>query len=941
MPIRFSRAAMRSFCVAFTAISTLSIAAAAAPLPSWPHTDVVQDPALVTGTLPSGMRYEILPNATPKGVVSIRFRIAAGSMQENENQRGLAHFMEHMAFRGSTHFADMGIINTLQRLGLSPGADTNAGTGQNQTVFQFDLPRTDDLTVDTALSVARDIASEATIDPLNAKNESGVVLSELRLRDTPTLRAGAAQLAFMFRDPRAGALPNGNPAIVATAPVDLIRQFYRDYYRPERATLIVVGDIDPAKMEAKIKARFSDWQSVGTGPDDPIISIPVNRGLEASNYSETGLPPSTVMAWIGPHNTAGDTSAEEKRLFTQEVAFVVFNRRLQQASAGEDHPFITASGSRQEFLELAQVTTIGMSHDPDHWREALQAVERIRQQVLQQGVTQGEIDNAVAQLRSRLENEAQGVATQQTPALATMFVRVVGENGVYTNPTQNLVNFDVYTKGLKLAAVNAAFKNAFTGSGPLIFESGPKPVEGGEAAILTAFRQASSAKVAKVVIAPEVKTWPYSNFGTPGKVKETHKADDLDVTYVQFANGVRLTVKPTTFRADQILVSVKVGNGRLDLPSDHRTAIWAATGGALIGGGLTAIDYPNMTRLLSSKIYRATFGLGEDGFILSGETRPADLNIQLQVLAAYTKAPAFRPTVFEQTRNTVLNQLPQLDATPANMMTSRAPGPLHNGDPRWGLPSISEVQNAKLEDLKALLLPILKKGPIDITIVGAVTADQAIKAVAATFGALPARGKPVTVADKKAVKFPPTNSDPFILASTGQEGQGLASIAWPVPGRFTDLKENAALVLIEDYVGGSLVGRLRGAGLTYVANANGVFSKTFDYGYIQAYAEMPPDQTARFYGTVDNIVAELQLYTISNGVLDQIRAPVLANFAKAKLTNEYWLGALDGTALDESKLAIIRDWEANMKAVTPSDILRLSKKYLDKSVAWKLQVTGK
>src|ERR1700761_630816 len=162
----------------------------------WPKSDVPPDPAVTFGVLPNGMRYAIMHNATPAGSVSVRFRIAAGSMQETDSQRGLAHFLEHMAFRGSAHVADGEIDKSLERLGLRFGADTNASTDQDETIYQFDLPKSDDETVDTVLTYTREIASNLNLDPAAAKTEAGVVNSELALRDMVSNRALQSELDF-------------------------------------------------------------------------------------------------------------------------------------------------------------------------------------------------------------------------------------------------------------------------------------------------------------------------------------------------------------------------------------------------------------------------------------------------------------------------------------------------------------------------------------------------------------------------------------------------------------------------------------------------------------------------------------------------------------------------------------------------------------------------
>lgn len=262
---------------ALTALAVLCLAAPATGAPAqektWPqlHSDLPADPAVRFGTLPNGMRYAVMRNASPARQASLRFRIGSGSLEETDAEQGLAHFLEHMSFKGSTHVPPGEEVKILQRKGLAFGPDTNASTGWDETVFMLDLPETDADTIDTGLMLMRETAGELLISPAALEPERGVVLSEERLRDTPDYRANVAQIDFLLEGQLAPKrFPIGKVDIVQHAPASLLREFYHANYRPDRATLIAVGDFDPAAMEQKIKARFSDWQPVGPETAPPI-----------------------------------------------------------------------------------------------------------------------------------------------------------------------------------------------------------------------------------------------------------------------------------------------------------------------------------------------------------------------------------------------------------------------------------------------------------------------------------------------------------------------------------------------------------------------------------------------------------------------------------------------------------------------------------------------
>src|SRR6201996_7377857 len=240
--------------------------------------DVKADPDIRFGDLPNGMRYAIKRPATPAGQAALRLRFDAGSLMETDAQQGLAHFLEHMAFNGSKHVPEGEMVKTLERHGLAFGADTNASTNFDETVYKLDLPKTDDDTVDTSLNLLREAASNLTLAQDAVDRERGVVLSEERASDSPGYEVYKARLGFELPGQLMPTrLPIGKVDILRKAPAGLIADFYHHYYRPERATLVAVRDFEPAEMEAKMRARFGDWKAVGPVRPEPALGKVADR----------------------------------------------------------------------------------------------------------------------------------------------------------------------------------------------------------------------------------------------------------------------------------------------------------------------------------------------------------------------------------------------------------------------------------------------------------------------------------------------------------------------------------------------------------------------------------------------------------------------------------------------------------------------------------------
>jgi zinc protease len=924
-------------CVAVAALAGPALAQAPAPTWAQAGSDIAPDPAVRFGVLPNGMRYAIMKNATPAGQTSIRLRIGSGSLEENDDQQGLAHVLEHMAFQGSTRVPRGEMIKILERNGLAFGPDTNAQTGWTQTVYMLDLPKSDPALLDTGLMLMRETASELLIDPKALETERGVVLSEERLRDTPEYRALKAQINLLAHGQRiTERYPIGLVPVVKGAPASLVRDFYRANYRPERATLVVVGDFDPAEVEAKIKAEFAAWAPVGPPTAEPDLGQVEKRGLTVSLVDVPGAQTLTYIAWARPYDASPDTKTKRRREVVENLALAVLNRRLGRLATAPNPPFLAADASFENLLHSAKVAVIEGASAPGAWRPALTTIEQEVRRLTTFGVSQAEIDQETAQSRAQLVNAVAGVHTRPTPELASGLADSTDENLVFTEPATDLALYDEAVKDVTPEEVDAAAKRIFAGAGPLVELETPTPVDGGEKTVADAF----AASAAIPVIAPVAEkaiVWPYRSFGPAGAVKTQTQIADLGATVVRFANGVALTVKPTDFRKDQVLVTVAIGHGREGLPADRAAPLWAAP--AFIEGGFEALSHEDSERALAGRIYGAQLGVTDSAFQLQGATRPADLSTQMQVLAAYVAHPGYRTEAFERFRQGWLTALPQLAATPEGVLGRDLEQQLHAGDRRWETPNEADLKAAKPDDLKALLAGPLSTEPVEITIVGDVTVEEAIKQTAATFGALPARPAPDLKAGTAAV-FPAPSASPIVESDGGRADQAVAVAAWPVTDFYQNMHEARADILAGEVLENRLIDRVRNAeGATYSPSVSVALSETFRrYGRSLAFVEMPPQKLPGFYADLAELTADMRDKGITADELERARNPHVASIKKAMLTNEYWLQRLEGSVADPRRLELIRTTLPDYDSLTAADVQMAAARDFDAAKTWKLEV---
>ena len=921
-----------------------SMAQTVAPSDPWAQaaSDIPADSNVRFGVLPNGMQYALLRNATPPGQASFRLRIDAGSLMENEDQLGLAHFMEHMAFNGTTNIPENELLRILERRGLAFGADTNAYTGFDETVYMLELPNAEEGTVDDSLRIMREQVSEALMAPDAVDAERNVIVGEERLRNTPGLRSIKAQLGLFAPGQRvSNRLPIGDLNIIRNAPRERFVEFYQGYYRPERATFIAVGDFDIDQMEAKVRNAFESWRPTGPAAPEPDLGTVAPRGPETRILVEPAVQSSIELAYIRSPDRDPDSVAERRDNLVRRLGVAVLNRRLGEIARADNPPFIGASGGESELVDSFMSASVSAQFNPGEWKRALETIEQEQRRLIQFGVSDAELQREITASRAALENAVAGAATRRTPNLAAGLVGAVNNRTVFNTPQTSLALFNAAVADLTAAQVNQVLPSVFQGQGPLALVVTPVEIEGGEAAVTAALEASRLVPVTAPAVQAELE-WPYAQFGTPGTVQQRTELAQVGATVVTFANGVRLTVKPTDFRDEQILVSVRTGLGELGLPTD-RVDPQSLAPLVFTAGGLGKLTADELNRVLNGRIYSAGFSTDSDSYTLTGATRPQDLQLQTQVLAAYLTDPGLRPAPFQQIKAFFPQIIAQQMATPGGAFGLQASELLAGGDKREALPTAAEIGGWTNEDMSASLRRSLSAGPIDVVMVGDVTVDDAIASVASTFGALPARSADATPpAGSDQRRFPAGVSEPVRLTHNGPAEQALAYIAWPTTDAATDRTEARRISMLSAVLNLRVLEEIRERqALAYSPGVGSSASDVFPgYGSIIVRGETAADKLTAFYAAVDGIIAKLRDEPITEDELNRARLPAIESLRRSQASNEYWLGQLSEVAENPADVEQTLTHISDLEAVTPADVQALARQYLRDDTAWKATVTA-
>jgi len=897
------------------------------------QSDIQPDPAARFGRLPNGMTYVIYQNATPVGTLSMHLRIAAGSLMESDRERGLAHFIEHMAFNGSLNIKTDDLLPLLQRHGIKLGPDAEAFTLPNKTEYMLDLPKNDADTIDTALFVLREFASNLTFAPSAVERERSVVLGEERLRETPPVIAQTHWLEAAF--PGQKFAPHGNPIglpeIIKTATPDTLRGYYDAFYRPELATLVVVGDIDPNTMEARIKTKFGDWQARGPAR---TVNFGVYQSKGEKTFIETAksLPDTMTVTWFRPFDPAARTRKISDDDLTDSLLISALNLRLQHETQQPASALAAANVSQQSIYQTARIFQLGVIPKSGQDEAALVQALTLVHQMADKGVSLDEVAPVLAQLDAYFTQSDAGAKTRENNAIVQNIISNIDGNSAFTSPAQDLAYYKRFKADLTQAALNTRLKLLFDSDGPLLSHTAEDLTGLDTAALSASYKSVMAAQTSSYTV-EAIKAWPYTDFGAT-QTPVSQKTDAvLGYTQYTFANGVKLNLLPTELKDNQIFVQIAFKGGFEEIAPNTRapimfTGIYASMGG-YFGGGLGKLDMQELQKTLAGKTVGISYNLADDRAILGGSTTKADFATQMQLLMAYTTDAAYRPAFFGQVHGMLPAVYTQLSGSPQAVLQTRFGALTHVNDNRYAFPSLDQAQTVTLNQIKEVIQSSIQSRPVEITIVGDIDAKTAVDQVGATFANLSGLTPPQLVVGADTAIFP-VRDLVQTLYHKGRTDQSVSLIAWPVPDATSDTKRSRALQILAEIINHRAFQSVREKlGQAYDANASVSQSFDFkDYGYLQVAGSVATGQDTAFTQAVAAIVDDLKAHPVPQDELDRARKPIIERAQNSRKENGYWLNAITVAADDTKRTTYFGDEITDLNAVTATTIQELANRYL-------------
>ncbi len=900
---------------------------------AWAHqqSDIAVDPGAVFGSLPNGMRYVIYPNAEPPKRVSVRLHIRAGSLMEADDQQGVAHFLEHMMFNGTKNYSAEDLIPRMQRLGIAFGAHANAYTSFDETVYMLDLPDLNPETLELCFTVMRDFADGALLSEEEINKERGVILSEKLSRDSVNYRMMQEQFKKLLPDFLATKrFPIGTDEVIKNAPRQRFVDFYNQYYTPSRMTFVVVGDIDTAATEQRIRETFgsmSDPESPGKDPQLGHVTPP--KGVEAAVFQDPELSSTDVsLLLVRPYTIKPDTAENRASELVIDIANSIIERRFERLSKEQDSPIAGGSASQYPLFNAVEMGSIDVTAAENRWQDAVATLETEFRKALEFGFTPAEVEEVKANLISAAEQRVKQKPTRKSEGIAMSLVKSFNSMKVFSTPETDLELLRKALESIDEKTCHEAFRKFWRAPGYHLILSTQQAPENTAKELLGLYEKSASTAVTPPV-ARAVQVFDYLDFGAAGSVDKTTTVEDLGITQLQLSNHVRINLKPTDFEKGRIRLLARIGSGKLSQP-EGKPMLDLFSQVIFEGGGLGKHSNDDLQRILAGKNVSSSLSISEDAFILQGSTTPDDFLTQCRIMCASLTDPGFREEALWQFKKALPMLEQQLKHTPAGP-AKRADAWLHGDDPRYSLASIEQLSSYSIDDAKQWLLPELGKGYLELSIVGDFDPDKILPDLLATFGALSTRDKqPPSHDEARKVKFP---NAPAVKSFSypSKIPQAIASSYWKAVPLRGNARTFRRLNIVADILDNRVREEIReklGASYSPMVAATG--SDALDnMGYLVSQTIGKPEDLELLHQSMIELADQLASKGATEDELERSLKPIFGTLEKTKRENSYWLGTVMAQCqLDPERLELARTRDADYKSISLTEINALAKKYL-------------
>ncbi|HEY5925213.1 MAG TPA: insulinase family protein [Kofleriaceae bacterium] len=912
-------------------ISTTTVPASTSPAPADPDSAALPLwSKLKKGKLPNGLTYYVLPHKKPQNRALLWLAVDAGSVQEDDDQRGLAHFDEHMAFNGTKRFKENELIKYIESIGMRFGADLNAHTWWDETVYKLEVPSDKPDYMAKGLDILRDWAADITFDKEEVTKERGVVLEEWRLGRGAGMRLFDKHVKVLLKGTRyANRITIGEAEIIQKAPVEALVRYYKDWYRPELMAVIAVGDFDPATMEAEIKARFGDLKNPANPRKRMSGGVPEAKGTRVSIETDREATSTTVTIENPIARRPEASKRDYRRLLAEGIYSRILNERLASVGRRADAPFIRASGSIGGIGGVRDVESFSRFAAAKEGKvdEALRALLTEVTRIEKHGITATELERARTNTRRFYEQLADTEATRDSRQFVEEIVRNFYEAELIVGSEMEKKMALEMLPTLTIAELNK-LGTAFGGEdGRVILISGPdgKPLPKQER-VLEIVREVGNAKLdAWEDAAPQ--TALMDKAPKAGTITKETKNDKVGITEWTLSNGVKVVVKPTDFELDNVLISGNSpGGDAMAADRDFVSTRWADDVAQI--GGVGEFDVETLGKVLAGKQVRVSTNIGDTVDSVDGGGSVKDIETIMQLIHLRMTAPRKDVAQFNIWKTNLKEQIESALRSPEFRYARESNAALWKGHMRRKPAEPADIAKVDLDKaFNFYKSRFSDASDFTFVIVGAVKLETLKPLVETYLASLPAKGKKEKEKDLKIRRAGGIVKKSFKLAS---EPKASVQIEFHGPHKWTRDHDRDMSIL-----GQVLSIKLRedmreDRGGVYGVGAFGRLARspyqerTFGIRFGCDPARVDELAQAALEGA-----AKIVKDGVDDKTLENLKQTFMRTREVELKTNRFWLGWLANAFKYGDDPALVLDIEPVLARMKPDLVKASAKRYLD------------
>ncbi len=825
---------------------------AAKPLPS--------DPRLVTGKLKNGVTWIYRKHDNPPGKMALMIHVDTGSLNETDAQRGLAHFMEHMCFNGTDNFPPGALIPYFESIGMEFGADLNAFTSFDQTSYMLFTPDTKVEQVDKALMVLSDYAFRATLVEAEIDKERGVILEEARARKNAFQRIRDKLWPELFEGSRfAQRLPIGDETVIAKAPRSEFVDYYRNWYRPERVTIMLVGDADPEPYKPSIEKWFGEYKSETPAQKDMSAEFkPFSRQRALVTTDPEMAVCRVEMNNLRPGRPAQTTVEQWRTQLVEELGNWIMGRRFDTLVKKGEASFRGANTGVQSFFQEGLMITSQAQGEAKDWNKMLDELVMEVQRARQFGFTNREFGLARKEMRSEYEHNVKKEPSRNARGVIMQINGATNEGEPVLSAQQELDLFNEVISSIDVAEVSKTFKENFapdtfafvittSDKDPSLVPSRDDVLAAGKAALARKVEPIKEEEQAASLLA---------SAPTPGKVAESTLDKDLGVTSGWLSNGVRIHHRYMDYKKDTVLVTISLAGAQVE-ETPENAGITDAACLAINEAATSKLSSSQVRDLMTGKNIRVMARPAGDTLMINLEGSPADLEAGLQEVYAVLTDGKIEEASFNNWKLQFAQRLEMMDKTPQFRTSLAMLELLGGGDPRLTPMTKEKLEKQTLASTQAWFDRHRKDSPIEVAVVGDMKLEQATPLLETYLGSLSQRKRAAENLDK--LRKLPRSTGPLVKAvqvdTMTPQAVALVGFVTPEGRNKVDVR---ALELATETVTSRLVKRLREEkSLVYSVAARNSPSWVYnDTGQFFSGAPCDPDKVSQVVEEVQTIFAE-------------------------------------------------------------------------------------